>query len=107
MACPQLNDPMWKALHGLGPDWLLPGLSLVPPDTVTVVRTNPGFVAAHMVGLNHEMMRELLWREYPTDQRGTPFHRFWGRLGEQPDDIGPVHGFSGALDGQSPGRARR
>ncbi len=24
-----------------------------------------------MVGLNHEFARELLWREYPTDQRGT------------------------------------
>ena len=44
-----------------------------------------------MVGLNHEMMRELLWREYPTDQRGTAFHRFWGRSGPQPDDIGNVH----------------
>jgi hypothetical protein len=29
------------------------------------------------VGLNHEMARELLWREYPTDQRGTPFRQFW------------------------------
>ena len=24
-----------------------------------------------MVGLNHEFARELLWREYPTDQRGS------------------------------------
>jgi hypothetical protein len=23
------------------------------------------------------MARELLWREYPTDQRGTPFRQFW------------------------------
>jgi len=30
-----------------------------------------------MVGLNHEMARELLWREYPTDQRGTYFRQFW------------------------------
>jgi hypothetical protein len=30
-----------------------------------------------MVGLNHEMGRELLWREYPTDQRGTYFQQFW------------------------------
>ncbi len=97
MACPRFDDPMWQALRDLGPDWLLPGLENVPPDTATLVRTNPGFVAAHMVGLNHEIMRELLWREYPTDQRGTPFHRFWGRSGAQPDDIGPVHRFTGAL----------
>jgi len=97
MACPQFNDPMWQAVRDLGAGWLLPGLELVPPDTATLVRTNPSFVAAHLVGLNHEMMRELLWREYPTDQRGTAFHRFWGRSGAQPDDIGAVHLFTGPL----------
>ncbi len=97
MACPQFNDPMWQALRDLGPDWLLPGLQLVPPDTATLVRTNPRFVAAHLVGLNHEMMRELLWREYPTDQRGTAFHRFWGRSGPEPDDVGNVHEYSREL----------
>ncbi|MEO8452818.1 MAG: hypothetical protein ABI647_23710, partial [Gemmatimonadota bacterium] len=96
MACPQFNDPMWQALRDLGTGWLLPGLENVLPDTATLVRTNPTFVAAHMVGLNHEIMRELLWREYPTDQRGTAFHRFWGRV-DHPDDIGPVHAFSGSL----------
>jgi len=30
-----------------------------------------------MAGLNHEMSRELLWNEYPTDQRGTYFRQFW------------------------------
>ena len=30
-----------------------------------------------MVGLNHEFARELLWREYPTDQRGSYFRQFW------------------------------
>ena len=91
MASPQFKDPMWQAVRDLGSGWLLPGLELVPPDTATLVRTNPAFVAAHMIGLNHEMMRELLWREYPTDQRGTSFHRFWGRRGGQPDDIGAIH----------------
>ena len=97
MACPQFNDPMWKGVSDLDKQWLLPGLQLIPPDTATLVRTNPSFVAAHMVGLNHEMMRELLWREYPTDQRGTPFHQFWGRGGPQPNDIGPVHMFHDSL----------
>jgi hypothetical protein len=105
MASPQFNDPMWQALRDLGHGWLLPGLEKVPPDTATLVRTNPTFVAAHMVGLNHEMMRELLWREYPTDQRGTPFHRFWGRV-DNTDDIGPVHAFRGELlDNLLSGRA--
>jgi hypothetical protein len=30
-----------------------------------------------MVGLNHEFARELLWREYPTDQRCSTFRQFW------------------------------
>ena len=37
-----------------------------------------------MAGLNHEMARELLWRGYPTDQRGTVFRRFWDRAGAVP-----------------------
>ena len=31
------------------------------------------------------MNSELLWRGYPTDQRGTPFQHFWDRVDEQPD----------------------
>ncbi len=30
-----------------------------------------------MVGLNYEFGRKLLWREYPTDQRGSYFRQFW------------------------------
>lgn len=37
-----------------------------------------------MVGLNHEMARELLWREYPTDQRGSYFRQFWDVRGRIP-----------------------
>jgi hypothetical protein len=47
-----------------------------------------------MVGINHEMARELLWREYPTDQRGSYFRQFWDvsgylpEAGEDPANIG-------------------
>ena len=44
-----------------------------------------------MAGLNHEMASELLWREYPSDQRRTCFRQFWD-----------VSGFTPA-DGQQPG----
>ena len=46
-----------------------------------------------MVGANHEMNRELLWRRYPTDRRGTPFRRFWDRVDGKAPDIGPIHEF--------------
>ena len=47
-----------------------------------------------MLGLNHEMSRELLWREYPTDQRGTYFQQFWDvgdNLTTPTPDIVPIH----------------
>ena len=34
-----------------------------------------------MVGLNHQINRELLWNGYPTDQRGTVFQQFWDPSG--------------------------
>jgi hypothetical protein len=56
-----------------------------------VLETNPGFIEAYLVGLNHEMARELLWRGYPTDERATFFQSFWGEDG---DEIPPVHAWA-------------
>ena len=42
-----------------------------------MLSTNDVFTEAFLVGLSDEMGRELLWRSYPTDMRGTYFHRFW------------------------------
>jgi hypothetical protein len=44
---------------------------------VTLLETNQRFIESYMVGINHEFARELLWREYPTDQRGSYFRQFW------------------------------
>ena len=74
---PRVPGPMYEPLRDMSQDWLLPGLDKVPPNTITVLETNPRFIESYMVGLNHEMARELLWREYPTDQRGTYFRQFW------------------------------
>ena len=49
----------------------LPNLNLIAPNSITLLETNQKFIEAYMVGLNHEFARELLWREYPTDQRGS------------------------------------
>ena len=54
-----------------------------------------------MVGLNFEMGRELLWRGFPTDQRGTYFDSFWGGGA----DIEPLH--SGASGRSATRRACR
>jgi hypothetical protein len=49
----------------------------VPANTVTLLGINSKFVESFLVGLNAEMSHELLWRNYPTDQRGTYFRQFW------------------------------
>jgi hypothetical protein len=83
MAHPRFAVPIAEELLARWPEWALPGIGGLPADTVTLLATNPEFVAALMVGLNHEFNRELLWREFPTDQRGTAFAQFWP--GDQPD----------------------
>lgn len=84
---PDFPQPMYEALRDLSQDYLFPGLEHVPPNTVTLLETNRKFVESFLVGLNAEMSRELLWRGYPTDQRGTYFRRFWDTSAgsDQPD----------------------
>jgi hypothetical protein len=90
MAAPTFTDAMYRPLYGVSPDWLLPGLDQVPQDTVSLVRTNQRFVESYMVGLNHEMARTLLFNEYPTDQRGTYFQRFWDSSATVPPNAAPI-----------------
>ena len=77
MAAPAIDQPMYKPLAAMSSDLLLPNLELIPQNTVSLLLTNNRFIESYMVGLNHEMARELLWREYPTDQRGSYFRCFW------------------------------
>jgi hypothetical protein len=77
MAYPDIKEPMYQPLSQIGDELLAPNLGLIPPNTVTLMLTNPPFIEAYMAGVNHEFARELLWREYPTDCRGSPFRQFW------------------------------
>ena len=52
-----------------------PGAPQAPAPAL--LETNQQFIEAYMVGLNHEMSRELLWRGYPTSRTGTYFRQFW------------------------------
>jgi hypothetical protein len=76
-AYPVFDMPMYKPLLDIGAELFLPNLNLIEPNTVTLLETNQSFIEAYMVGLNHELARELRWREYPTDQRGSYFRQFW------------------------------
>ena len=85
MAYPELPDPAYRMLARYDRDRLLPGVDSIPPDSITLLETNPRFLAAFLAGMNHELNRELLWRRYPTDQKGTPVRHFWDRAGGAAD----------------------
>ena len=92
---PQFAEPMYDGLRDVAPTLLAPGLDNVAPDSVALLETSPRVIEAYMVGLNHEMSRELLWREFPADLRGTPFRQFWDVRGQTGDpealkDIPPL-----------------
>jgi hypothetical protein len=102
MAAPEFPQPMYAELKKISVDWLLPGYSQIPANVATLLLSNGSMIDAYMLGLNHEMARELLWREYPTDQRGSYFRQFWDVSGFVPapgqsadpealKDITPVH----------------
>lgn len=77
MAHPKFQDLMYEAARDLGTDYLIPNLDLIPNNSITLLESNQKFIEAFMLGVNHEMGRELLWREFPTDQRGSYFQQFW------------------------------
>lgn len=87
---PSFPQPMYAALGDLSQEYLLPGAEKIPPNTVTLLQSNARFVEAYMVGLNHEMSRELLWREFPSDKRQTSFRHFWDDRGATPPGGGQI-----------------
>jgi hypothetical protein len=91
MAYPVIDLPMFRPLADMSAELFCPNVNLVPANSITLLETNPRFIESYLAGLNHEMARELLWREYPTDQRGSVFRQFWDARsvlslpGETPD----------------------
>ena len=95
LAAPVIDVPVYEYLAALAPERFLPGMGEIPDDAIMLLETNPRFIEALLVGLNHEMNRELLWRGFPTDQRGTPLRRFWD-WADGGADIPPIHGWEPA-----------
>jgi hypothetical protein len=95
---PRIPEPIYQHLS---PDQLIPGIARLPYDSATLLVENRKFIEAVLIGCNHEMNRELLWREFPGDLRTTVFARFWER-GAAPenttqDDIRAIHEWNGPL----------
>ncbi|MEP6689805.1 MAG: hypothetical protein ABJD07_01545 [Gemmatimonadaceae bacterium] len=104
MKYPDIKAPMYFPLDNLSSEYFVPNLKLIPNNTISLMKTNQPFIESYLVGLNHEFARELLWREYPTDQQGSYFRQFWDvshyvdtekrdakTLADDLKDIPPIH----------------
>jgi hypothetical protein len=91
MQHPQFDLPMYLPLNELSNEYFLPNINLVEHNSITFLESNQRFIEAYMVGVNHEMGRELLWRGYPTDQRGSYFRNFWDSMSGAYQGINEIH----------------
>ena len=104
LAYPIFPEPVYYYLKMFSEKFILPCVDELPADSVAVFRSNAEFEEAYLCGMNTEMGKELLWREYPTDQRGSYFRKFWDSETSVADirsenffDIEPVHTWTGDL----------
>lgn len=92
---PRIVDPLAGFITEEDPNYLLPNAESLTDDSVTLTEENKTFIESLMLGANHEMNRELRWREFPTDMRATVFSRFWDTPApaddEASDDIRDIH----------------
>ncbi|GAA4365941.1 hypothetical protein GCM10023185_36690 [Hymenobacter saemangeumensis] len=77
MAYPVFKDAMGEVLRSKYPNLFLPGVEDFPANTITLLEPHQELIEAYMLGLNHAMGSELLWRGFPTDARGSYFRQFW------------------------------
>jgi hypothetical protein len=104
MAAPQFPRPLVERLRAVDPDWVLGGVRELEPNSIVLLSTNDRFVESFVAGANHEMARELLWRGFPTDLRGSCFPRFWPAAPTMPaaSDTTPVHAWIHGLGDNGP-----
>lgn len=89
---PTFEIPLYCDLQEMATDLLLPGVRDIPDDSIRILGVNTSFVAALLVGANHEMSREYLFREFPADLSVTSFQYFWESMPGQLliPDIDPI-----------------
>lgn len=113
MAYPDFLDPTFFYLRQLSESYVLPSAGTLGKNTITCFMTNQVFEEAFLMGMNTEFSRELLWREYPTDQRGSYFRKFWDQtllptkdqLQQRYYDVKPLHQWRSPLgQNHTPGK---
>jgi hypothetical protein len=78
-AAPSIQDPLYADVVRIDPELLMPGVSGLPDEVVGLAAVNAAHVETFLLGANHELAREMLWREYPADLTGTWLPAFWDR----------------------------
>lgn len=103
-AYPIFPEPAYYYLKDVADEFILPGINELPDDSISMFKGNAAFIESYLCGMNTEMGRELLWREYPTDQRGSYFKKFWDSATTVEDikknnffDVKSLHLWSGNL----------
>ena len=98
MAYPIFPEPVYYYLKMFSEKFFIPSIDKIPDNSVALFLSNEAFTEAYLCGMNTEMGRELLWREYPTDQRGSYFRKFWDSETTAQDihnenffDVTPLH----------------
>ena len=90
---PEFEDPLFWDLAEIDEDVIVPGIGDFPVNRVRLLAVDPGFVGAYLLGAQHELAREFLWREYPTDLTATFFTRFFDYGDAETVDILPIAGW--------------
>lgn len=93
------SDPLAPALAELDARFLLPAAEELAADRVALVEVDGDAMAAVAAGANHELARELLWREFPAALAQTPLRRFWDTGPDGADDIEPISLWRGRRPG--------
>lgn len=94
---PKIDEGLLKYIPAQIIKSLVPGLSELPNNSSMLLKLNREFLEAFMLGANHEMVRELIWREFPVNRRSTVFNSFWGASGVNRNDIKDITHWRGRL----------
>lgn len=87
---PMFLRPLYEYLVAIDPELLMPGVRGLVSNTVGLTRVNQSFVEAFLLGVNHELGREFLWREFPCDLRETWARTFWDSAGATDAEGNPL-----------------
>jgi len=74
---PEFPQSLFESVEEISQDLILKNIKDVPQNSVIPLQVNRRFIEAFFAGINHEFSQELLWREFPSDQRGSYFRQFF------------------------------